>query len=176
MELAKASKSQNVEPLVKEEGEMSDTEEVHGQFKEVKWREWCEDVMVDEEKTLKHLQKLHTTSADIPKEKELHLAGVGPSHNHGSVTGDQTYRCIDEENFEAWKRRSEADASRAPSDNRQFGNGRPFRVHQASFPQDMVFPQDSSAIAFEVEELMTIAKSSQDLFEISSEDNNFASK
>ena len=47
---------------------MSDNEEVYEQFKEVKWREWCEDVMVDEEKTLKRLQRLQSTSADLPKE------------------------------------------------------------------------------------------------------------
>lgn len=48
---------------------MSDSGEVYEQFKEVKWTEWCEDVMIDEEKTLKHLQKLQSTSADLPKEK-----------------------------------------------------------------------------------------------------------
>lgn len=48
---------------------MSDNEEVYEQFKEVKWMEWCEDVMMDEERTLKRLQKLQTTSADLPKEK-----------------------------------------------------------------------------------------------------------
>ena len=58
-----------VEPLVKEEGEMSDNEEVYGQFKEVKWMEWCEDVMIDEIKTLRRLQRLQTTSADLPKDK-----------------------------------------------------------------------------------------------------------
>lgn len=42
-----------VEPIVKEEGEMSDDdEEVYEQFKEVKWLEWCQDVMVEEGKTL----------------------------------------------------------------------------------------------------------------------------
>lgn len=55
--------------MVKEEGEMSDNEEVYEQFKEVKWMEWCQDVMLDEEKTLKRLQKLQSTSADLPKEK-----------------------------------------------------------------------------------------------------------
>lgn len=69
MNKRRAPKSQKIEPLVKEEGEMSDNEEVYEQFKEVKWREWCEDVMVDEEKTLKRLQKLQSTSADLPKEK-----------------------------------------------------------------------------------------------------------
>ncbi|KAA8544555.1 hypothetical protein F0562_022586 [Nyssa sinensis] len=64
-------KPQGVEPLVKEEGEMSDNEEVYEQFKEVKWMEWCEDVMVDEERTLRRLHKLQTTSADLPKEKVL---------------------------------------------------------------------------------------------------------
>ncbi|GER41068.1 chromodomain-helicase-DNA-binding protein [Striga asiatica] len=67
----RAPKSQKAEPLVKEEGEMSDNEEVYEQFKEVKWMEWCEDVMMDEEKTLKRLQKLQSTSADLPKEKVL---------------------------------------------------------------------------------------------------------
>ncbi|XWS28344.1 hypothetical protein CRYUN_Cryun25bG0060400 [Craigia yunnanensis] len=59
-----------VEPLVKE-GEMSDNEEVYEQFKEVKWMEWCEDVMIDEIKTLRRLQRLQTTSADLPKDKVL---------------------------------------------------------------------------------------------------------
>ncbi|XP_024986468.1 protein CHROMATIN REMODELING 5-like isoform X2 [Cynara cardunculus var. scolymus] len=59
------------EPLVKEEGEMSDTEEVYEQFKEVKWMEWCEDVLIEERKTLERLHRLQTTSADLPKEKVL---------------------------------------------------------------------------------------------------------
>ncbi|XP_009761006.1 protein CHROMATIN REMODELING 5 [Nicotiana sylvestris] len=67
----RASKAQKVEPLVKEEGEMSDNDEVYEQFKEVKWMEWCQDVMADEEKTLKRLQRLQTTSADLPKDKVL---------------------------------------------------------------------------------------------------------
>lgn len=54
---------------MKEEGEMSDDEEVYEQFKEQKWMEWCEDVLADEIKTLGRLQKLQTTSADLPKEK-----------------------------------------------------------------------------------------------------------
>ncbi|KAJ6309989.1 hypothetical protein OIU76_014851 [Salix suchowensis] len=62
---------QRVEQLVKEEGEMSDNEELCEQFKEVKWMEWCEEVMIDEIKTLKRLNKLQTTSADLPKEKVL---------------------------------------------------------------------------------------------------------
>lgn len=66
-------KPMKLEPLVKEEGEMSDNEEVYEQFKEVKWMEWCEDVMVDEIKTLKRLQRLQTTSADLPKEK-VHIS------------------------------------------------------------------------------------------------------
>lgn len=62
-------RTQKAEPLVKEEGEMSDDEEVYEQFKEQKWMEWCEDVLADEIKTLGRLQKLQTTSADLPKEK-----------------------------------------------------------------------------------------------------------
>ncbi|KAJ6984629.1 protein CHROMATIN REMODELING 5-like isoform X2 [Populus alba x Populus x berolinensis] len=62
---------QRVEQLVKEEGEMSDNEELCEQFKEVKWMEWCEEVMFHEIKTLKRLNKLQTTSADLPKEKVL---------------------------------------------------------------------------------------------------------
>lgn len=62
-------KTQKAEPLVKEEGEMSDDEEVYEQFKEQKWMEWCEDVLADEIKTLGRLQRLQTTSADLPKEK-----------------------------------------------------------------------------------------------------------
>ncbi|KAK3035992.1 hypothetical protein RJ639_031165, partial [Escallonia herrerae] len=85
---AKTLKPQKLEPLVKEEGEMSDTEEVYEQFKEVKWMEWCEDVMVDEKKTLTRLHRLQTTSADLPKEKRGH----------------------DTAKFEAWKRRRRAEA------------------------------------------------------------------
>ncbi|KAF9595153.1 hypothetical protein IFM89_037582 [Coptis chinensis] len=71
----RASKDQSqkfskVEPVVKEEGEMSDTE-LYQQFKEEKWTEWCADVMIDEEKTLKRLEKLQYISADLPKEKVL---------------------------------------------------------------------------------------------------------
>ncbi|KAL0390776.1 UNVERIFIED_CONTAM: protein CHROMATIN REMODELING 5 [Sesamum calycinum] len=223
----RAPKSQKIEPLAKEEGEMSDNEEVYEQFKEVKWREWCEDVMIDEEKTLKRLQKLQSTSADLPKEKvlskirnylqligrridqivseyeqesyrrermttrlwnyvstfsnlsgerlqqiysklkqEQQVAGVGPSHINGSAPGHQTaaftHRDLDVGKFEAWKRRkrAEADASHIqhphqrpssngtwlpdpnssgilgppPSDGRQFGNGRPYRMQPAGFP------------------------------------------
>lgn len=64
-------RGQMVEPLVKEEGEMSDNEEVYEQFKEVKWMEWCEDVLVDKEKTLRRLQRLQSTSAELPKEQVL---------------------------------------------------------------------------------------------------------
>ncbi|XP_027343155.1 protein CHROMATIN REMODELING 5-like [Abrus precatorius] len=64
-------RSLKVEPIVKEEGEMSDDEEVYEQFKEVKWMEWCQDVMVEEMKTLKRLHRLQTTSANLPKEKVL---------------------------------------------------------------------------------------------------------
>uniref|UniRef100_A0A7N0SWY7 Protein CHROMATIN REMODELING 5 n=1 Tax=Kalanchoe fedtschenkoi TaxID=63787 RepID=A0A7N0SWY7_KALFE len=64
-------KQQKVETMAKEEGEMSDNEEVYEQFKEVKWMEWCSDVMAGEERTLKRLHKLQKTSADLPKEKVL---------------------------------------------------------------------------------------------------------
>lgn len=65
----RTERPQKVEPLVKEEGEMSDNEEVYEQFKEVKWMEWCEDVMIDKIKTLRRLQRLQTTSANLPKDK-----------------------------------------------------------------------------------------------------------
>lgn len=61
------------EPLAKEEGEMSDHEEVYEQFKEVKWMEWCQDVMADEIKTLERLHRLQTTSANLPKDKVHHF-------------------------------------------------------------------------------------------------------
>ncbi|GKV16595.1 hypothetical protein SLEP1_g27217 [Rubroshorea leprosula] len=67
----RAQRPQKVEPLAKEEGEMSDNEEVYEQFKEVKWMEWCQDVMIGEIKTLERLQKLQTTSDRLPKEKVL---------------------------------------------------------------------------------------------------------
>lgn len=64
---------------MKEEGEMSDDEEVYEQFKEQKWMEWCEDVLADEIKTLGRLQRLQTTSADLPKEKVSYLFFCLPS-------------------------------------------------------------------------------------------------
>ncbi|KAK9053416.1 hypothetical protein SSX86_030050 [Deinandra increscens subsp. villosa] len=67
----KMTRGKKNEALVKEEGEMSDTEEVYEQFKEVKWMEWCEDVLIEEKKTLERLHRLQTTSADLPKEKVL---------------------------------------------------------------------------------------------------------
>ncbi|KAJ0726583.1 putative DNA helicase chromatin remodeling SNF2 family [Helianthus annuus] len=68
---SKMTRGKKKEALVKEEGEMSDTEEVYEQFKEVKWMEWCEDVLTQEKKTLERLHRLQTTSADLPKEKVL---------------------------------------------------------------------------------------------------------
>ncbi|XP_076930320.1 protein CHROMATIN REMODELING 5-like [Bidens hawaiensis] len=65
------TRAQRGAALAKEEGEMSDNEEVYEQFKEVKWMEWCEDVLIDEKKTLERLHRLQTTSADLPKEKVL---------------------------------------------------------------------------------------------------------
>ncbi|XP_010907831.1 protein CHROMATIN REMODELING 5 isoform X1 [Elaeis guineensis] len=63
---------QKAEPRVKEEGEISESEqERYQQFKEEKWMEWCADVMDEEEQTLKRLQRLQTTSLDLPKEKVL---------------------------------------------------------------------------------------------------------
>lgn len=58
------------EPQVKEEGELSESEqERYQQFKEEKWMEWCSDVMEEQMPTLKRLEKLQTTSVDLPKEK-----------------------------------------------------------------------------------------------------------
>lgn len=64
-------KRQKVEPRVKEEGEISESEEQerYQQFKEEKWMEWCADVMEEEEQTLNRLERLQTTSLDLPKEK-----------------------------------------------------------------------------------------------------------
>ncbi|CAN6695040.1 unnamed protein product [Malus baccata var. baccata] len=64
-------KPQKVEPLVKEEGEMSDDDEVYEKFKEEKWMEWCEEMMKDETKTLNRLKRLQMISANLPKEKVL---------------------------------------------------------------------------------------------------------
>lgn len=56
---------------------MSGNEEVYEQFREVKWMEWCEDVMKTEIKTLSRLHRLQTTSADLPKEK-VYLTSCQP--------------------------------------------------------------------------------------------------
>lgn len=77
----------NAEPLVKEEGEMSDNDEVYQQFKADKWREWCQDSLAGEVKTLKRLQKLQETSDNLPKEEVLsrirkYLQILGRSIDH----------------------------------------------------------------------------------------------
>ncbi|CAA6654095.1 unnamed protein product [Spirodela intermedia] len=65
-------KRKKIEPQVKEEGELSDSEqERYQQFKEQKWMEWCSDVMETEEQTLKRLERLQSTSVVLPKEKVL---------------------------------------------------------------------------------------------------------
>lgn len=64
-------KPQKVEPLVKEEGEMSDDDEVYEKFKEEKWMEWCEEMMADSIKTLNRLERLQTISANLPKDTVL---------------------------------------------------------------------------------------------------------
>ncbi|KAK1319506.1 CHD3-type chromatin-remodeling factor PICKLE [Acorus calamus] len=63
-------KYQKIEPRAKEEGEISDTE-IARKYKEERWMEWCEEVMEDHWQTLKRLQKLQTTSVDLPKDKVL---------------------------------------------------------------------------------------------------------
>ncbi|KAJ7558758.1 hypothetical protein O6H91_04G054500 [Diphasiastrum complanatum] len=67
----------------KEEGEISDAEgsgqpqgvmkkeTLDKETKEEKWLEWCAIVMEDQIRTLKRLQKLQTTSVDLPKEEVL---------------------------------------------------------------------------------------------------------
>ncbi|PIN01988.1 Chromodomain-helicase DNA-binding protein [Handroanthus impetiginosus] len=99
MNRKRAPKSQKTEPLVKEEGEMSDNEEVYEQFKEVKWREWCEDVMIDEEKTLRRLQKLQSTSADLPKEKVL-----SKIRNYLQLIGRRIDQIVSEYEQESYRR------------------------------------------------------------------------
>lgn len=78
------------EPLVKEEGEMSDHEEVYEQFKEVKWMEWCQDVMADEVKTLDRLHRLQTTSANLPKDK-VHLFSCSFIVDKAPVSGPHAF-------------------------------------------------------------------------------------
>lgn len=62
-------KRQRVEAKVKEEGEFSESE--YRQFKDEKWKDWCTEVMKDEEQTLQLLEELQTTSEDLPKEMVL---------------------------------------------------------------------------------------------------------
>lgn len=63
-------KHQRVESRVKEEGEISESEpENYEQYKEEKWMEWCADVMEEEEQTLTRLERLQSTSLNLPKEK-----------------------------------------------------------------------------------------------------------
>ncbi|XP_050881731.1 protein CHROMATIN REMODELING 5 isoform X4 [Lathyrus oleraceus] len=88
-----------VEPIVKEEGEMSDDdEEVYEQFKEVKWLEWCQDVMVEEGKTLQRLQRLQRTSADLPKEKVL-----SKIRNYLQLLGRRIDHIVSEQESEPYK-------------------------------------------------------------------------
>ncbi|XP_020108708.1 protein CHROMATIN REMODELING 5 isoform X2 [Ananas comosus] len=66
-------KRHRVEPDVKEEGEISDSdpEVKYREKKEEKWMEWCAEVMEAETETLKRLERLQTTSVDLPREKVL---------------------------------------------------------------------------------------------------------
>ncbi|KAK8958001.1 CHD3-type chromatin-remodeling factor PICKLE [Platanthera zijinensis] len=69
---APLQKRLKVEPTAKEEGELSESEqERYQQFKEEKWMEWCADVMEEEVQTLRRLERLQTTSLNLPKEKVL---------------------------------------------------------------------------------------------------------
>ncbi|KAJ3683795.1 hypothetical protein LUZ60_014022 [Juncus effusus] len=72
-EAAQKKKQEAEEGEVKEEGEISESEPEtrYRQNKEEKWMEWCADVMEEEEDTLKRLERLQTTSVDLPKEKVL---------------------------------------------------------------------------------------------------------
>jgi hypothetical protein len=80
-------KRPKVEPRVKEEGEISESEEpqyqrykekIDQETKEERWREWCANVMCDQLRTLKRLQKLQTTSVDLPKDEvSMFLMGSG---------------------------------------------------------------------------------------------------
>lgn len=74
-------KRPKVEPKVKEEGEISESEEpqyqrykekIDQETREERWRGWCSNVMDDQLRTLKRLQKLQTTSVDLPKEEVLY--------------------------------------------------------------------------------------------------------
>ncbi|KAL5077735.1 hypothetical protein RYX36_016719 [Vicia faba] len=98
----KLQKPLKVEPIVKEEGEMSDDdEEVYEQFKEVKWLEWCQDVMVEEGKTLQRLQRLQRTSADLPKEKVL-----SKIRNYLQLLGRRIDHIVSEQEVEPYKQDS----------------------------------------------------------------------
>ncbi|KAF3777906.1 CHROMATIN REMODELING 5 protein [Nymphaea thermarum] len=78
---SKTHKDNKAEPRVKEEGEISESEDleryrrykekIDQETKEEKWREWCADVMSDELRTLRRLQKLQTTSENLPKAEVL---------------------------------------------------------------------------------------------------------
>ncbi|KAI4308165.1 hypothetical protein L6164_031267 [Bauhinia variegata] len=94
----KLLKPQRVEPIVKEEGEMSDNDAVYEQFKEVKWMEWCQDVMLEQMKTLKRLHRLQTTSANLPKEKVL-----SKIRNYLQLLGRRIYQIVLEYNDDPYK-------------------------------------------------------------------------
>ena len=66
---------------MKEEGEISESEEpqyhrykekIDQETREERWRVWYANVMDDQLHTLKQLQKLQTTSVDLPKEEVLY--------------------------------------------------------------------------------------------------------
>lgn len=71
-------KRHRVEPDVKEEGEISDSdpEVKYREKKEEKWMEWCAEVMEAETETLKRLERLQTTSVDLPREKVVWLLSL----------------------------------------------------------------------------------------------------
>ncbi len=87
----RAAKRFKVEANVKEEGEISDTDEaavqqqplsrsrvketMTRQSKEEKWHEWCAQMMDDQKRTLDHLQKLQTDFV-LPKEEVRLLCSI----------------------------------------------------------------------------------------------------
>lgn len=87
----RAAKRFKAEPNVKEEGEISDTDEgglqqqqrgrgrtkesTDRQSKEEKWHEWCSQMMDDQSRTLERLQKLQTDFA-LPKEEVVILISL----------------------------------------------------------------------------------------------------
>ncbi|PWA82655.1 SNF2-related, N-terminal domain-containing protein [Artemisia annua] len=69
--------------LVKEEGEMSETKEIYEQLKEVKWMEWCSDVLTKEKRHLSVFKGYKASAPIFLKKRIWILTNLGALYISG---------------------------------------------------------------------------------------------